>query len=109
VVAGAAVNEETIMDTLNFFNRPGVLALDPLCQGAAQELLMRSYIIRTVNRYKRVREPLADFACAQGQPTEYSPPRRLGHPWTAGCYAQTASSGSPASGALSPLLHITAD
>jgi hypothetical protein len=51
----AAVNEETIMDSLNS-NGPGALALEPLCQGAAQELLMRSYTIRTVNRYKRVWE-----------------------------------------------------
>jgi len=30
------------------------LALEPLCQAAAQELLMRSYTVRTLNRYKRV-------------------------------------------------------
>jgi len=71
VAAGAAVNEETIMDLLNS-NGPGALALEPLCQGAAQELLMRSYTIRTVNRYKRVWEHLADFARAQGLPAEYS-------------------------------------
>ena len=40
----AAVNEETIMDSPNS-NGPGALALEPLCQGAAQELLMRSYTI----------------------------------------------------------------
>jgi len=68
---GAAVNEETIMDLLNS-DGPGALALEPLCQGAAQELLMRSYTIRTVNRYKRVWEHLADFARAQGLPAEYS-------------------------------------
>ena len=50
----------------------GALALEPLCQGAAQELLMRSYTIRTVNRYKRVWEQLADFARAQGLPAEYT-------------------------------------
>jgi integrase len=33
---------------------------------------MRSYTIRTVNRYKRVWEHLADFARAQGLPAEYS-------------------------------------
>jgi len=59
------------MDLLNS-NGPGALALEPLCQGAAQELLMRSYTIRTVNRYKRVWEHLADFASAQGLPAEYS-------------------------------------
>lgn len=59
------------MDSLDF-NRTGVLALEPLCQGAAQELLMRSYTIRTVNRYKRVWKQLADFAQAQGLPAEYS-------------------------------------
>lgn len=59
------------MDTLNS-NGPGALALEPLCQGAAQELLTRSYTIRTVNRYKRVWEQLADFARVQGLPGEYS-------------------------------------
>jgi hypothetical protein len=71
VAAGAAVNEETIMDSLNS-NGPGALALEPLCQGAAQELLVRSYTIRTINRYKRVWEHLADFARAQGLPAEYT-------------------------------------
>ena len=47
------------------------LALEPLCQAAAQELLMRSYTVRTLNRYKRVGEQLADFARAQGLPAEY--------------------------------------
>lgn len=59
------------MDSLNS-DGSGVLALDPLCQAAAQELLMRSYTIRTVNRYKRVWDQLADFARAQGQPAAYS-------------------------------------
>lgn len=59
------------MDSLNP-DGSGVLALEPLCQAAAQELLMRSYTIRTVNRYKRVWEQLADFARAQGQPAVYS-------------------------------------
>lgn len=59
------------MDSLNS-NGPGALALEPLCQGAAQELLMRSYTIRTINRYKRVWEQLADFARAQGLPAEYT-------------------------------------
>lgn len=59
------------MDTLNS-NGLGAPALGPLCQGAAQELLARSYTIRTINRYKRVWEQLADFARAQGLPTEYT-------------------------------------
>lgn len=59
------------MDFLNS-NGSGALALEALCQGAAQELLMRSYTIRTVNRYKRVWEHLADFARTQGLPAEYS-------------------------------------
>ncbi len=59
------------MDSLNS-NGPGALALEPLCRGAAQELLMRSYTIRTINRYKRVWEHLADFARAQGLPAEYT-------------------------------------
>ena len=59
------------MDSLNS-DGSGVLALDPLCQAAAQELLMRSYTIRTINRYKRVWEQLADFARAQGLPAEYT-------------------------------------
>jgi integrase len=50
----------------------GTLALEPLCQAAAQELLMRSYTVRTLNRYKRVWEQLADFARAEGQPAVYS-------------------------------------
>ena len=33
---------------------------------------MRSYTIRTINRYKRVWEQLADFARAQGLPAEYT-------------------------------------
>jgi hypothetical protein len=71
VAAGAAVNVETIMDSLNS-DGSGALALEPLCQAAAQELLMRSYTVRTLNRYKRVWEQLADFARAQGQPALYS-------------------------------------
>ncbi|MBQ1762993.1 MAG: tyrosine-type recombinase/integrase [Aquincola sp.] len=59
------------MDSLNS-NGSGALALEPLCRGAAQELLMRSYTIRTINRYKRVWEHLADFARAQGLPAEYT-------------------------------------
>jgi len=59
------------MDSLNS-DESGALALEPLCQGAAQELLMRSYTIRTINRYKRVWEQLADFARAQGLPAEYT-------------------------------------
>ena len=59
------------MDSLNS-NGPGALALEPLCQGAAQELLMRSYTIRTVNRYKQVWKQLADFVRAQGLPAEYT-------------------------------------
>jgi len=71
VAAGAAVNEETIMDSLNS-DGSGALALEPLCQAAAQELLMRSYTVRTLNRYKRVWEQLADFARAKGRPAIYS-------------------------------------
>lgn len=59
------------MDLLNS-DGSGALALEPLCQSAARELLMRSYTIRTLNRYKRVWEQLADFARAQGQPAVYS-------------------------------------
>jgi hypothetical protein len=51
VAAGAAVN----VDSLNA-DGSGALALEPLFQGAAQDLLMRSYTVRTLNRYKRVRE-----------------------------------------------------
>jgi hypothetical protein len=59
-----------VMDTFNF-DGSGVQALEQLCQGAAQELLMRSYTIRTINRYKRVWEQLADFDRTQGLPLEY--------------------------------------
>lgn len=59
------------MDSLNS-DGSGALALEPLCQRAAQELLMRSYTVRTLNRYKRVWEQLADFARAQGRPAVYS-------------------------------------
>ncbi|MBX3602399.1 MAG: tyrosine-type recombinase/integrase [Rubrivivax sp.] len=57
---------------LDIFDGPGAMALEPPCQGAAQELLMRSYTIRTVNRYKRVWKQLAEFARAQGLPAEYT-------------------------------------
>ena len=59
------------MDSLNS-DGSGALALEPLCQAAAHELRMRSYTIRTLNRYKRVWEQLADFARAQGLPAEYT-------------------------------------
>ena len=59
------------MDSLNS-DGSGALALEPLCEAAAQELLMRSYTVRTLNRYKRVWEQLADFARAKGQPAVYS-------------------------------------
>ena len=59
------------MDSLNS-DGSGALALEPLCQAAAHELLMRSYAIRTVNRYMRVWEQLADFARAEGGPAVYS-------------------------------------
>ena len=59
------------MDSLNS-DGSGALALGLLCQRAAQELLMRSYTVRTLNRYKRVWEQLADFARARGQPAVYS-------------------------------------
>lgn len=50
----------------------GALALELLCQATAQELLMPSYTVRTLNRYKRVWKQLADFARDQGQPAEYT-------------------------------------
>ncbi len=59
------------MDSLNS-DGSGALALEPLCQAAAHELLMRSYTIRTLNRYKRVWEQLADFARAEGGSAVYS-------------------------------------
>lgn len=59
------------MDSLNS-DGSGALALEPLCQAAAHELLMRSYAIRTLNRYKRVWEQLADFARAEGGSAVYS-------------------------------------
>ena len=59
------------MDSLNS-DGSGALALGLLCQRAAQELLMRSYTVRTLNRYRRVWEQLADFARARGQPAVYS-------------------------------------
>jgi hypothetical protein len=68
---GATVNEEIIMDSLNS-DGSGALALEPLCQAAAHELRMRSYSIRTLNRYKRVWEQLADFARAQDLPAAYT-------------------------------------
>ncbi len=59
---------------MNFPNSdvPGALALDRLCDAAAQELLMRSYTRRTLDRYKRVWERLAEFAQSQGGAKEYS-------------------------------------
>ena len=59
------------MDSLNS-DVPGALALDQLCAAAAQELLMRSYTTRTLNRYKRVWEQLTEFAHVQGCANEYS-------------------------------------
>lgn len=59
------------MDSLNS-DVPGALALDRLCAAAAQELLMRSYTTRTLNRYKRVWERLTEFANVQGCANEYS-------------------------------------
>src|SRR5690606_4936337 len=50
----------------------GALALDSLCDAAARELLMRSYTRRTLDRYKRVWERLAEFAQSQGGTREYS-------------------------------------
>jgi len=71
VAAGAAVNEETIMNLPNS-DVPGALALDRLSDAAARELLMRSYTRRTLDRYKRVWERLAEFAQSQGGTKEYS-------------------------------------
>lgn len=59
------------MDSLNS-DLPGAQALDRICAAAAHELLMRSYTIRTVNRYKRVWERLTEFAHAQDCANEYS-------------------------------------
>jgi site-specific recombinase XerD len=59
------------MDSINS-DVPGGLALDRLCAAAAQELLMRSYTTRTLNRYKRVWERLTEFAHVQGCANEYS-------------------------------------
>lgn len=59
------------MDSLNS-DVPGALALDRLCAAAAQELLMRSYTTRTLNRYKRVWERLTEFAHAAECANEYS-------------------------------------
>lgn len=59
------------MDSLNS-DVPGALALDRLCAAAAQELLMRSYTSRTLNRYKRVWERLTEFAHVRGCANEYS-------------------------------------
>lgn len=59
------------MDSLNS-DVPGAQALDGLCAAAAHELLMRSYTLRTLNRYKRVWERLTEFAHAQDCANEYS-------------------------------------
>lgn len=59
------------MDSLNS-DVPGALALDQLCAAAAQELLMRSYTTRTLNRYKRVWERFTEFAHAAECANEYS-------------------------------------
>ena len=59
------------MDSLSSEVPGGALALDRLCAAATRELVMRSYTIRTVNRYKRVWERLTKFA-AQGGANEYS-------------------------------------
>lgn len=53
-------------------NVTGALPLDLLSDAAAQELLMRSYTRRTLDRYKRVWERLAEFAKSQGGANEYS-------------------------------------
>jgi integrase len=71
VAAGAAVHEETIMDSLDS-DAPSALALDQLCSGALHELRMRGYSRRTVNRYTLVWEHLADFARVQSLGNHYS-------------------------------------
>jgi integrase len=71
VAAGAAVFKGTIMN-LPDSDVPSALALDRLIDAAAQELLMRSYTRRTLDRYKRVWERLAEFAQSQGGADEFS-------------------------------------
>ncbi len=53
-------------------NESCAVALEPLCQAAAHELLMRSYTVRTVNRYKRVWEQLILFARADAEVAVFS-------------------------------------
>ena len=71
MAAGAAVFKGTIMNFPDA-DMPGALALDRLIDAAAQELLMRSYTRRTLDRYKRVWERLAEFAQSQGGANEFS-------------------------------------
>jgi hypothetical protein len=60
-----------IMNVLNS-DVAGAAALDRLSDAVARELLMRSYTRRTLDRYKRVWERLAEFAQSQGGAKEYS-------------------------------------
>lgn len=59
------------MDPLNP-DVPDALALDRLCAGAAEQLLLRRYSRRTLNRYKLVWKHLTDFAKAQEGSNTYS-------------------------------------
>lgn len=47
-------------------NLPGVLPPDRLSDAAAQQLLMRTYMCRTMDRYKRAWDRLAKFVHYQG-------------------------------------------
>jgi hypothetical protein len=69
VAAVAAINEGKTIDLLNA-NLPGALALDRPSNAEAQQLLMRTYTRRTMDRYKRVGERLADFADSHGSVNE---------------------------------------
>jgi hypothetical protein len=60
-----------IMDSLNP-DAPDALALERLCAGAAEQLLLRSYSRRMLNRYKLVWKHLTGFAQAQEGSNTYS-------------------------------------
>lgn len=59
------------MDPLNP-DVPDALALDRLCAGAAEQLLLHRYSRRMLNRYKLVWKHLTDFAKAQEGSNTYS-------------------------------------
>lgn len=61
------------MDQLNSeVEVPSALPLDQLCSGALNELLIRGYSRRTVNRYTLVWRHLAEFAREQDLGNRYS-------------------------------------